>query len=203
MPARVTGRYVEAAMGESRFRAFVPFPLPPQPPLDLAREDLLARKERADQALGRLDGITQMLPDPTLFLYQYVRKRCCPRRSKGPRARWPICCCSSWTKPRACPSTTSRRFPTTSPRSTTGCVGFVRMISRSRFDCCGRCMRYCCKAGGGRTRTLASSAAHRFGSEAGRRRSRLSCRHRRTNWTSASPTSSDSCMRMRPLRRPW
>lgn len=74
MPARVAGRYVEAAMGESRFRAFVPFPLPPQPPLDLAREDLLARKERADQALGRLDGITQMLPDPTLFLYQYVRK---------------------------------------------------------------------------------------------------------------------------------
>jgi Fic family protein len=73
MPARVTGRYVEAAMGESHFRAFVPFPLPPEPPLDLSR-DLLARKERADQALGRLDGITLMLPDPALFLYQYVRK---------------------------------------------------------------------------------------------------------------------------------
>ncbi|RMW97514.1 Fic family protein [Pseudoxanthomonas spadix] len=36
--------------------------------------ELLSRKERADQALGRLDGITLMLPDPELFLYQYVRK---------------------------------------------------------------------------------------------------------------------------------
>jgi Fic family protein len=61
-------------MAESRYQAFIPDPLPPQPPLDLAGDELISRKERADQALGRLDGITLMLPDPELFLYQYVRK---------------------------------------------------------------------------------------------------------------------------------
>ena len=71
---RSTGHYVAGALAGSRYRAFVPDALPPQPPLDFTSHDLIARKERADQALGRLDGITLMLPDPELFLYQYVRK---------------------------------------------------------------------------------------------------------------------------------
>ncbi len=74
MPQRITGNYVHGSLAGSRYQAFVPHPLPPEPPLDLASQDLVARKERADQALGRLDGITLMLPDPQLFLYQYVRK---------------------------------------------------------------------------------------------------------------------------------
>lgn len=74
MPARTTGHYVPGALAGSRYQAFVPDPLPPEPPLDLAAGGLVARKEQADQALGRLDGITLMLPDPELFLYQYVRK---------------------------------------------------------------------------------------------------------------------------------
>ena len=74
MPQRVTGHYVQGSLAGSRYQAFVPDPLPPQPALDLTAQDLIARKERADQALGRLDGITLMLPDPQLFLYQYVRK---------------------------------------------------------------------------------------------------------------------------------
>lgn len=74
MTQRSTGTYVESSLAGSRYRAFVPAPLPPTPPLDLSQPDMIARKERADQALGRLDGITLLLPDPTLFLYQYVRK---------------------------------------------------------------------------------------------------------------------------------
>lgn len=74
MQTRVTGHYVQGSLAGSRYQAFVPDPLPPQPPLDFSAHDLIARKERADQALGRLDGITLMLPDPELFLYQYVRK---------------------------------------------------------------------------------------------------------------------------------
>lgn len=74
MPVRTTGHYVPGSLAGSRYQAFIPDPLPPDPPLDLATHDLLVRKERADQALGRLDGITLMLPDPELFLYQYVRK---------------------------------------------------------------------------------------------------------------------------------
>ncbi|WP_238601266.1 Fic/DOC family N-terminal domain-containing protein [Xanthomonas arboricola] len=74
MAPRITGHYVAGALAGSRYQAFVPDPLPPVPALDFAQAELVARKERADQALGRLDGITLMLPDPELFLYQYIRK---------------------------------------------------------------------------------------------------------------------------------
>lgn len=53
-------------------RAFVPPPLPPDPPVQI--EPLLTLLSRADRALGRLDGLTQLLPDPHIFLYAYVRK---------------------------------------------------------------------------------------------------------------------------------
>ena len=74
MATRLTGHYVTGSLAGTRYQAFIPDPLPPEPPLDFAAGDLVARKERADQALGRLDGITLMLPDPELFLYQFVRK---------------------------------------------------------------------------------------------------------------------------------
>lgn len=68
-----TGRYETTAAGGETVRAFVPAPLPPDPPLDLcgARGRLL---ERALLACGRLDGVTALLPDPDLFLYAYVRR---------------------------------------------------------------------------------------------------------------------------------
>lgn len=66
------GRYIETAVGGERVRAFVPPPLPPDPPIDLRK--LLPRLSAADRAIGRLDGITVLLPDHALFLYMYVRK---------------------------------------------------------------------------------------------------------------------------------
>src|SRR6478609_4761226 len=55
------------------YRAFIPSPLPPDPPIDLggALQGLLSR---ADLALGRLDGSIQTLPNPGLFVFMYVRK---------------------------------------------------------------------------------------------------------------------------------
>ncbi|MBI2227520.1 MAG: Fic family protein [Deltaproteobacteria bacterium] len=68
-----TGRYEMSVYGGETVRAFVPHPLPPEPPLVLngARQPLL---EDALLALGRLDSIASLLPDPQLFLYAYVRK---------------------------------------------------------------------------------------------------------------------------------
>ena len=67
-----TGRYqVTHAAGE-QIRAFIPHPLPPTPSLDLAAMQALL--EDAQLALGRLDSITTLLPDPYLFIYTYVRK---------------------------------------------------------------------------------------------------------------------------------
>lgn len=68
-----TGRLDVTRVGGEEVRASVPNPLPPQPPLELtgARQRLL---EKAILALGRLDSITTLLPDPQLFLYAYVRR---------------------------------------------------------------------------------------------------------------------------------
>lgn len=53
-------------------RALIPPPLPPVPPVDLTR--LILPLQRAQMALGRLDGVASILPDTDLFLYMYVRK---------------------------------------------------------------------------------------------------------------------------------
>ncbi len=66
------GRYIETASSGERVRAFVPPPLPPEPPIQL--DGLLNRLGAADRAIGRLDGINTLLPDKALFLYMYVRK---------------------------------------------------------------------------------------------------------------------------------
>lgn len=66
------GRYVETVAGGETVRAFIPPPLPPNPPIDLL--PLLQKLSAAERALGRLDGITVLLPSHELFLYMYVRK---------------------------------------------------------------------------------------------------------------------------------
>jgi len=66
------GTYVLKTFKDESFRAYVPRPLPPDPPLALP--PLLSSLEQANQALGRLDGLASILPDPALFIYLYVRK---------------------------------------------------------------------------------------------------------------------------------
>ena len=55
------------------YDAFIPNELPPNPPIDIDDEmqDLLSQ---ADRKLGRLDGITEILPNPELFVTMYVKK---------------------------------------------------------------------------------------------------------------------------------
>ncbi|MGQ9807673.1 MAG: Fic family protein [Armatimonadota bacterium] len=68
-----TGRYQISNAGGEQIRAFIPDPLPPQPPLHFGHR-LLNLLERANLALGRLDSVGVLLPDPELFLYTYVRR---------------------------------------------------------------------------------------------------------------------------------
>ena len=65
-----SGRYELQPQG---YRAFIPAPLPPSPPFELTPE-LAGLLARAEQALGRLDGSTQILPSQDLFVAMYVRK---------------------------------------------------------------------------------------------------------------------------------
>lgn len=64
------GRYVRRPTG---YRAFLPAPLPPDPPVDLSGK-LHEQLSAADYALGRLDGAVLTLPHPDLFVFMYVRK---------------------------------------------------------------------------------------------------------------------------------
>jgi Fic family protein len=67
------GHFVEVQSSPDGYSAFVPAPLPPEPPLEVGPH-LQALLDEANQALGRLDGVTLLLPDPGQFLYSYVRK---------------------------------------------------------------------------------------------------------------------------------
>ena len=64
------GRTVSQAAG---YLAYVPAPLPPDPPVKLDAETI-GLLSRADQALGKLDGVATLLPNPDLFVGMYVRK---------------------------------------------------------------------------------------------------------------------------------
>ena len=70
---RTSGEYIPCTVAGEPYRAFLPAPLPPDPPLELDGE-LLRLLEDATRAVGRLDGIAGVLPDTQLILYQYVRK---------------------------------------------------------------------------------------------------------------------------------
>ena len=60
-------------MSGKGYKTFVAADLPPTPPIqyDAEMQNLLSL---ADRKLGRLDGITQILPNPELFVTMYVRK---------------------------------------------------------------------------------------------------------------------------------
>jgi len=68
-----TGTYITCSTAGEQFKAFIPSPLPPDPPLKLKDKDY-DLMEKANRALGRLDGVTTLLPDSSIFIYFYVRK---------------------------------------------------------------------------------------------------------------------------------
>jgi Fic family protein len=69
----VPGKYVVVPAADEPFKAFVPAPLPPDPPL-VWSPALRRRFDDALLALGRLDAITAHLPNASLLLYSFVRK---------------------------------------------------------------------------------------------------------------------------------
>jgi Fic family protein len=67
------GRYVTVTTAGEPFQAFVPAPLPPEPPV-VWSAGLRRRFDAALVALGRLDAVTALLPNAALLLYSFVRK---------------------------------------------------------------------------------------------------------------------------------
>ncbi|MCL5125574.1 MAG: Fic family protein [Deltaproteobacteria bacterium] len=73
MKRTLHGRYVTVSTVGEKAQAFVPAPLPPHPPIDWTPE-LRGKFDQALLALGRLDSVSRLLPETSLFLYMYVRK---------------------------------------------------------------------------------------------------------------------------------
>jgi Fic family protein len=64
------GRLIQQAGG---YKAFVPYPFPPKEEIPIDRE-LMNALSKATLNLGKLDGITQTLPQLDFFIFMYVRK---------------------------------------------------------------------------------------------------------------------------------
>ena len=73
MKRKLQGRYVTISTAGEKAQAFVPAPLPPRPPIDWTPE-LRSKFDQAWLSLGRLDSVSTLLPDTSLFLSMYVRK---------------------------------------------------------------------------------------------------------------------------------
>jgi Fic family protein len=73
MKRGLTGHYLPISTLGEVCRAFVPAPLPPEPGLFMD-DRLQALAQQASLALGRLDGISSLLPEPQHLLYSYIRK---------------------------------------------------------------------------------------------------------------------------------
>jgi Fic family protein len=69
----LTGHYSVTKVGGEKVRAFVPDPLPPAPAI-VWDNQLQSLSQQAMLAVGRLDGLTGLLPDVSQFLYTYIRK---------------------------------------------------------------------------------------------------------------------------------
>ncbi len=73
MKRELQGQYITVSTVGENVQAFVPTPLPPIPPIEWSPE-LRDKFDQALLALGRLDSVSTLLPDTSLFLYMYVRK---------------------------------------------------------------------------------------------------------------------------------
>lgn len=66
------GRYITSSTVGETYKTYIPPDFPPVPPLEM--EGLYSLLDQANIVLGRLDGMSTLLPDPSLFLYMYIRK---------------------------------------------------------------------------------------------------------------------------------
>ena len=73
MKRELQGQYITVSIVGEQVQAFVPSPLPPEPMIEWSAE-LRDKFDQALLAIGRLDSVSTLLPDTSLFLYMYVRK---------------------------------------------------------------------------------------------------------------------------------
>jgi Fic family protein len=73
MDAKRAGQYIKQLSGDFAYNAFIPKPLPPESPIVFDPE-LINILSKADQAVGRLDGVLKSIPNHELFVMMYIKK---------------------------------------------------------------------------------------------------------------------------------
>lgn len=66
------GESIKASIVGESYSSYLPKPLPPHPPIEM--DKIYSMLDEANVVLGRLDGLSLILPDQSLFLYMYIRK---------------------------------------------------------------------------------------------------------------------------------
>ena len=66
------GEHIECSVASESYQSYIPKPLPPVPSIEMYK--IYPLLDKANIALGRLDGLSIILPDPSLFIYMYIRK---------------------------------------------------------------------------------------------------------------------------------
>ena len=64
------GKYKKQKEG---YKAFIPNPFPPKEGFDFSNK-IIKKNDKAIRLLGKLDGITQLLPNIDFFIFMYIRK---------------------------------------------------------------------------------------------------------------------------------
>ena len=72
MKRSIQGTLVNCSITSEKYQAFVPNPLPPKPDIDLSSVSMLL--EKANYAVGELNGVVKTAIDPSVINYTYVRK---------------------------------------------------------------------------------------------------------------------------------
>lgn len=66
------GDSIQCSVAGEVYNAYIPKALPPVPAIQM--EKIYPLLDQANVALGRLDGLSMILPDPSLYLYMFIRK---------------------------------------------------------------------------------------------------------------------------------
>jgi len=72
MKRGMQGTLIKCSLTSEAYQAFVPNPLPPKPNIDLTQVSILL--EKANQAVGELNGVVETAVNPSVINYMYVRK---------------------------------------------------------------------------------------------------------------------------------
>jgi Fic family protein len=194
------GHYLTVSTQGEPFRAFVPAPLPPQPPLVWSAA-LRRRFDDALLAVGRLDALSGLLPNSELLLYSFVRKEAVlSSQIEGTQ--------SSLSDLLLFEADELPGVPLDDAREVSRCVaamahGLARL--RGGFPLSLRLLRdmhaVLLDHPQGRGKTPVPFAARKSGSAAHARATRSSCRRQPRSWPTAWTSSSVSCMTT-PSRHP-